>query len=234
MPTYKLRKEKKSSKSDVLIDPSQVSVVGPVDLNQSVASVASSPSNVSMDDSFKKELSDLKDEWSTRFACIEALLTMGSNSLSVQPLSAVGNIAPVFSPVKVKVTHPPPTGVLSFSPFLPHIVSPPKLPPAGSAPGQGQEQVLELEASVDKHQPETFSSRNPLLLSQSLRFLLHHWKIFIWPGPRTQNLHLGYRTGNQSVMMICRKIKLPVLRLTLRKKTGLFQSIRLTGRRLEV
>ena len=58
MPTYKLRKEK--------IDPSQVSVVGPVDLNQSTASAAST--NISLDDSFKKELSDLKDEWSTRFA----------------------------------------------------------------------------------------------------------------------------------------------------------------------
>ena len=64
-PTYKLRKEKKTcGKADVLIDPSQVSVVGPMDLNQSVASVVSSLSNVS--DSFvKKELSDLKDEWST-------------------------------------------------------------------------------------------------------------------------------------------------------------------------
>ena len=30
-------------------------MVGPVDLNQSVASVASSPSNVSVEDSFKKE-----------------------------------------------------------------------------------------------------------------------------------------------------------------------------------
>ena len=29
-PTYKFRKEKKTSKADVLIDPSQVSVVGPV------------------------------------------------------------------------------------------------------------------------------------------------------------------------------------------------------------
>ena len=82
-PTDKLRKEKKSSKR--LIDPSQVSVVGPVDLNQSVASVASSPSNVLLEDSLKKELSDLKDEWSTRFARIEALLTMGSNPSSAQP-----------------------------------------------------------------------------------------------------------------------------------------------------
>ena len=104
-PTYKLRKEKKFSKSDVLIDPSQVSVVGPVDLNQSVASVASSPSNVSVEDSFKKEIFDLKDEWSTRFAHIEALLTMGSNPNSAQPVSAVGNIAPVFSPAQVFIPH---------------------------------------------------------------------------------------------------------------------------------
>ena len=144
-------KEKKSSKSDVLIDPSQVSVVGPIDLSQSVASVASSPSNVSVEDSFKKEISDLKDERSTRFARIEALLTMGSNPNSAQPVSAVGNIAPVFSPVQVKVTRPPPTGLLSSSPFLPHTVSSP--PPASLAPGPGQEQVLDLEA--DSHQPAT-------------------------------------------------------------------------------
>ena len=161
-PTYKLRKEKKSSKSDVLIDPSQVSVIGLVDLNQSVASVASSPSNVSVEDSFKKEISDLKDEWSTRFARIEALPTVGCNPNSAQPISAVGNIAPVFSPVQVKVTHPPPPGVLSSSPLLPHTVS------------------------------------------------------------------------SSHVMMTCRKIRLPVLRLTSRKKIGLFQRIRVTGRRLEL
>ena len=128
-PTYKLRKEKKSStKQEVLVDPSSVSVVGPVDLNQSTASATSS-TNISLDDSsFKKELSELKDEWSTRFACIEALLTMGSNPISAQPISAVGHVAPVFSLVKVKVAHPPPTGVLSSSPFLPHTVSSPPRP----------------------------------------------------------------------------------------------------------
>ena len=126
-PTYKLRKEKKSSKStDVLIDPSQVSVVGPVDLNQSVASAVSSPSNVSLEDSFKREISDLKDEWSTRVARIEALLYMGSNPSTTQPIAASGHIAPVFSPVKVKVNHPPPVGALSSSPFLPHTVSSPR------------------------------------------------------------------------------------------------------------
>ena len=103
-----------------------MSVVGPVDLNQSVASVASSPSNVSLEDSFKKELSDLKDEWPTRFARIEALLTMGSNPSSAQPISAVGNIALVFSPVKVKFSHLPPTGVLPSSPFLPHCFLSPR------------------------------------------------------------------------------------------------------------
>ena len=124
-PTYKLRKEKKSSgKPDVFIDPSQVSVVGPVDLNQSVASGTSTPSNMSVDESFKKELTKLKDEWSTRFARIEALLTMGSNPS--HPVSTSGIIAPVFSPVKVKVSHPLPIGVLSSSPFLPHTVSSPR------------------------------------------------------------------------------------------------------------
>ena len=67
-PIYKLRKEKKSStKQEVLVDPSSVNVVGLVDLNQSTASATSS-TNISLDDSsFKKELTDLKDEWSTRF-----------------------------------------------------------------------------------------------------------------------------------------------------------------------
>ena len=84
-------------------------MVGPVDLNQSTASATST--NVSLDDSsFKKKLTDLKDEWSTRFVRIEALLTMGSNPISAQPVSAVGHIAPVFSPVKVKVAHHLPLG----------------------------------------------------------------------------------------------------------------------------
>ena len=117
-PTYKLRKEKKSSgKPDVLIDPSQVSVVGPLDLNQSVA--------------------------------------MGSNPS--HPVSTSGIIAPVFSPVKVKVSHPLPTGVLSSSPFMPQTVSSP--PPAGSAPGPGQESVMNVEAPVEIHQPETSGYR---------------------------------------------------------------------------
>ena len=42
---------------------------------------------------------------------------MGSNPMSAQPVSAEGNIAPVFSPVKVKVAHSSPTGVLSYRLF---------------------------------------------------------------------------------------------------------------------
>ena len=40
-----------------------------------------------------------------------ALLTMGFNPISAQPISAVGHIAPVFYPVKVSVAHPPPARV---------------------------------------------------------------------------------------------------------------------------
>ena len=86
---------------------------------------------------------------------------MGSN-----PISAVGHVALVFSPVKVKVAHPPPTGVLSSSPFLPHTVSSPPPPPpppplAGSSPGLGQESVVELEAPIDVQQPETSGFQAP-------------------------------------------------------------------------
>ena len=136
----------------------------------------------------------------------------------------------MFSLVKVKVAHLPPTGVLSSSPFMPHTVS---LSPtlAGSALGPGQEQVLDLEATVDKLQPETsVSSRNPLLLGPLLRLLLHHWKIFTRTSPRTRNLHLGHRTGNRHLMMTYRNIKLTVLRLTHRKRTGFIQRITETGR----
>ena len=137
-PRPLINSEKKSlGKHYILIDPSQVSVVGPVDLNQSTASATST--NASLDDSsVKKELSELKDEWSTRLARIEALLTMGFNPISSQTISAVRHIAPVFSPVKVKVALPPSTGVLSSSPFLPHTVSSPPPPSRfGSEPRTG-------------------------------------------------------------------------------------------------
>ena len=82
---------------------------------------------------------------------------MGSNPSAAQPIATTGNIAPVFSSVKVKVNHPPPVGALSSSPFLPHTISSP--PPAGSAPGPGQEQVLDSGAPVDNQQPETSCSQ---------------------------------------------------------------------------
>ena len=72
------------------------------------------------------------------FARIEALLTMGSNPMSAQPISAVGHGAPVFSPVKVKVSHPPCGGTVFFTLFASYcFLSPP--PPGwfGSGPGTG-------------------------------------------------------------------------------------------------
>ena len=133
---------------------------------------------------------------------------MGSDPLSAQPVSAVGNITPVISPVKVKVFHPPPTGVLSSSPISP----PPPPPPAGSALGPGQESVLDLEAPVDIQQPETFLDQPETSASQILPgVLLHLWKIC------TQIVH---RTRNRNLMMTCRRIRLLDERLILRRKIG--------------
>ena len=69
--------------------PSQVTVVGLEDLNQSVATSVILPSKASVgESSLLQELSDLKEEWSTRFAWLQALLIVGSNPLassSAQP-----------------------------------------------------------------------------------------------------------------------------------------------------
>ena len=105
-----------------------------MDLNQSIDSVVSSPSNISVEDpSLKKELSDLKDEWLTRFGCIDTLLTMGSNLLSVTQPATIS----VFSLVKVKVTHSPPAGFLSASHFLSHTISSPSASWFGSGSRTG-------------------------------------------------------------------------------------------------
>ena len=125
---------------------------------------------------------------------------MGSNPVSAQPVFAVGNITPVFSPVKMKVADPPPTGVVS-SPFLPHAVSSP--PPASSAPGPGQESVIDMEASVDIKQLESFgfqpnSDQLESSASQpSHRGLFHHWETCTRTDPRTRNQLLAHRTGNR-------------------------------------
>ena len=59
--------------------------------------------------SFQKELQDLDEKWSLRMARLEALITMGQKSSPQQP---------AFSPVKVPVTHKPPPGSLSQTPFI--------------------------------------------------------------------------------------------------------------------
>ena len=109
-PTYKLRKEKQKGK-DVLIDPASVTVIS--HMEQEVADCpASHNSSVDLSlpaPSFRKELQDLDDKWSLRMARLEALITMGQKSSPQQP---------AFSPVKVPVTHKPPPGSLSQTPFM--------------------------------------------------------------------------------------------------------------------
>ena len=109
-PTYKLRKEKQKGK-DVLIDPASVTVIS--HMEQEVADrPASHNSSVDLSlpaPSFQKELQDLDDKWSLRIARLEALITMGQKSSPQQP---------AFSPVKVPVTHKPPPGSLSQTPFI--------------------------------------------------------------------------------------------------------------------
>ena len=58
--------------------------------------------------SFQKELQDLDEKWS-RMARLEALITMGHKSSPHQP---------AFSPVKVPVSHQPPPGSISQTPFM--------------------------------------------------------------------------------------------------------------------
>ena len=152
---YKLHKEKKSStKQEVLVDPSSVNVVGPVDQNQSTASATSS-TNISLDDSsFKKELTDLKDEWSTRFVRIEALLTMGSNTDLCSRTRGTG----VFPGQSEGCSSSAYCGSAFFTFFASYCLL---SPPPGSAPGPGQESVVELEAPIDVQQPETSGFQAP-------------------------------------------------------------------------
>ena len=109
-PTYKLRKEKQKGK-DVLIDPNAVTVISHVE-QEVVDRPASHNSSVDLSlpaPSFQKELLDLDEKWSLRMARLEALITMGHKSSPPQP---------AFSPVKVPVSHQPPPGSISQTPFL--------------------------------------------------------------------------------------------------------------------
>ena len=109
-PTYKLRKEKAKSK-DTLIDPSTVTVVAQVESQDNEPAISSHNSSVEFalpQPTFRKELQELDEKWSVRMACLEAMLTIGQRPAS----------QPSFSPVKAPVTHKPPTGVLSYNPFL--------------------------------------------------------------------------------------------------------------------
>ena len=70
-----MQDQEKKSKSDALVEPSQVTVVGLVDLNQSVASSVILPSEAWVgESSLLEELSDLKEEWSTRLYMVGSIL----------------------------------------------------------------------------------------------------------------------------------------------------------------
>ena len=109
-PTYKLRKEKQKGK-DVLIDPTAVTVISHVE-QEVVDLPASHNSSVDLSlpaPSFQKELQDLDEKWSLRMARLEALITIYHKS-SPRQLA--------FSPVKVPVSHQPPPGSISQTPFM--------------------------------------------------------------------------------------------------------------------
>ena len=72
-PTYRIQEKK--SKLDALVEPSQVTVVGLVDIDQSVTSSVILPSKAWVgQSSLLQELSDLKEEWSTRFYMVGSTL----------------------------------------------------------------------------------------------------------------------------------------------------------------
>ena len=175
-PTYKLRKEKQKER-DFLVDPSSVTVLSPVDHDKSLG--ASSSHNTSEDlslpqPSFKKELQELDEKWSTRMARLEALLTIGHHP---SPVTAT------FSPVKVPVQHGPPAGALSQTPFLLSSVPSGQAAPASGLDGAlttasatmsvGMTSLLEnLYPDIDSSEP-VFSQPGPVLL-------LNFYLILIW------------------------------------------------------
>ena len=72
-PTYKIQEKK--IKLDALVEPSQVSLVGLVDLNQSVGSSLIFLCKALVgESSLLQQLSDLVEEWSTRFYMVGSTL----------------------------------------------------------------------------------------------------------------------------------------------------------------
>ena len=134
-PTYKLRKEKQKNK-DVLIDPSSVTVISQVEKEEpDPPSSHNSSVDLSLPaPSFRQELKDLDDKWSLRMARLEALITMGHKSQQL-----------AFSPVKIQVSHQPPPGSLSQTPFI-HSAS--LSGQAGSASGLDGAQNLPASTMV--------------------------------------------------------------------------------------
>ena len=146
-PTYKIRKEKQKSKG-VLVDPSSVTVVSHVEPEG-----ADHPSSVnsSMDPSlptpsFRKELQDLDDKWAVRMARLEALITMGLRPSPQQP---------AFSLVKVPVSHLPPEGALSQTPFLQSSVPSSQAGPAPDGTQTTTSTDLNMVSPLENLYPDT-------------------------------------------------------------------------------
>ena len=100
-----------------MVDPSTVTVLKAV--NSADSNLASSPvrpasapvksqlpTGQSLD--IQKQMDSLQEEWATRFARPEALLTSGSRSAE----------KPVFSPVKLQIPHSAASVVVSDTPFF--------------------------------------------------------------------------------------------------------------------
>ena len=134
-PTYKLRKEKQKER-DSLVDPSSVTVLSPVDHDKSLgASSHNTSEDLSLPQpSFKKELQELDEKWSTRMARLEPLLTIGHRP---SPSTAT------FSPIKVPLQHGPPACAISQAPFLLSSV-----PSGQAAPASGPDGALTTVATT--------------------------------------------------------------------------------------
>ena len=154
--------------------------------------------------SFQKELQDLDEKWSLRMARLEALITMGHKSSPHQL---------AFSPVKVPVSHQPPPGSISQTPF---IQSAALSGQAGPASGLDGAQALPVSTVTRSSRhwrvPESLEREIPVprslhphllwwtketnvLTGQPLHPLSHAVQIFTDASKEGWGAHLGHFTA---------------------------------------
>ena len=149
-PTYKIRKEKCLSDKG-LVDPSTVTVLKAANsadsklksspVRPACAPVSSQlPTGQSLD--IQKQMDSLQEEWATRFAHLEALLTLGSHSAE----------KPVFSPVKLQVPHSAASVVVSDPPFF----------DSGAGTSGPAAPAEDLDEPVPVHSEQDMSMKSPL------------------------------------------------------------------------